>query len=201
MRLEFDQTAWMVCILVLSILLIVLRKKGVYFLFFFSIFWVYLLALVSVAIFPIPLQSVDRFETVWKQIIFMQRFGSLNLIPLAFGNCWDLPRPCIIGIYENILMTIPFGFGINFIARLKTGNIAWFSLCLGVIIEKSQLVLDLVLGGSFRSVDVNDVLFNGLGVWLGFGFFQLFSWLFRYALKSLGYTPQGILAYIQSVVG
>ena len=199
MLIEFDATAWLIGMAILGIPLFVLRRRGGYYLFFFAVFWVYLLVLVSVTVFPIPvgMDGGFRFETVWQQIGHMYKYSGLNLIPLYFGNCWDLPRACAIGIQENILMTVPFGFGINFIARLRIRDFFWLAFGLGLVIETIQFAFDLILGGAYRSVDANDVLFNGLGVWIGYGLFLVFAWLFMLIDRRIGLSHSGLLAFIR----
>jgi glycopeptide antibiotics resistance protein len=201
MQLEFNGFTWLIGMAILTVLLFVLRRRGIFYLLFFSIFWVYLLVLVSVTVFPIPLGMGGgfKFETIWAQIVSMFKFSGLNLIPLYFGNCWDLPRACAIGIYENILMTVPFGFGINFIARLRKRDFIWLAFAVGLVIEATQFALDLLLGGVYRTVDVNDVLFNALGVWIGVGLFFGFARLFMAITKRFEIRHTGLLAYIQIV--
>jgi glycopeptide antibiotics resistance protein len=201
MQLEFGRSAWLAGMGILAVLLILLRRRGGYFLFFLSLFWVYILELVSVTIFPIPLgpDVGNKFDNVWKLIAFMLRGNALNLVPLYFGNCWDLPRACATGIYENILMTVPFGFGINFLVRLKNRDFLWLALLVGLIIESVQFMLDIGLGGAFRSVDINDVLFNGLGVWLGYGLFRSFAGLYLAISKGSKNRAGGLSDYIQAV--
>jgi glycopeptide antibiotics resistance protein len=201
MQLEFNGFTWLIGMAILTVLLFVLRRRGIFYLLFFSIFWVYLLVLVSVTVFPIPLGMGGgfKFETIWAQIVSMFKFSGLNLIPLYFGNCWDLPRACAIGIYENILMTVPFGFGINFIARLRKRDFIWLAFAVGLVIEATQFALDLLLGGVYRTVDVNDVLFNALGVWIGVGLFFGFARLFMAITERFEIRRTGLLAYIQTV--
>ena len=201
MQLEFNGLAWLIGMAILAVLLFVMQRRGIFYFFFFSVFWVYLLVLVSVTVFPIPL-GMDggfRYETIWAQIDSMFHYSGLNLIPLYFGNCWDLPRACAVGIYENILMTVPFGFGINFIARLRSRDFLWLALAVGLMIEVTQFALDLIFGGVYRSVDVNDVLFNGLGVWIGVGLFFGFARLFMAITGRFEIRHTGLLAYIQTV--
>jgi glycopeptide antibiotics resistance protein len=201
MQLEFNGFTWLIGMAILTVLLFVLRRRGIFYLLFFSIFWVYLLVLVSVTVFPIPLGMGGgfKFETIWAQIVSMFKFSGLNLIPLYFGNCWDLPRACAIGIYENILMTVPFGFGINFIARLRKRDFIWLAFAVGLVIEATQFALDLLLGGVYRTVDVNDVLFNALGVWIGSGLFFGFARLFMAITVRFEIRHTGLLAYLQTV--
>ena len=201
MQLEFNGLSWLIGIAILVVLLFVLRRRGIFYLFFFSVFWVNLLVLVSVTVFPIPFGMDGGFRsgTIWSQIDFMFRYSGLNLIPLYFGNCWDLPGACAAGIYENILMTVPFGFGINFITRLRKRDFVWLALAVGLVIEATQFALDLIFGGAYRSVDVNDVLFNALGVWIGVGLFLGFARLFMAITRRFEIRHTGLLAYVQIV--
>ena len=202
MLLEFNGWAWLIGMAILIVPLTLLRRRGGFYLFFFSVFWVYLLVLVSVTVFPMPL-GMDggfRFKSIWQQIGYMVRVNVLNLVPLYFNNCWDLPRACAIGIQENILMTVPFGFGANFIARLRRRDFFWLAFGLGLVIECTQFAFDLILGGAYRSVDANDVLFNGLGVWIGYGLFLVFAWLFMAITQRFEIKYTGLLAYIHSVI-
>jgi len=201
MQLEFNGLAWLIGMAILAVLLFVMRRRGIFYFFFFSVFWVYLLVLVSVTVFPIPLGMDGGFRsgTIWSQIVSIFKFSGLNLIPLYFDNCWDLPRACATDIYENILMTVPFGFGINFIAPLRKRDFIWLALAVGLVIETAQFALDVILGGVYRSVDVNDVLFNGLGVWIGVGLFFGFARLFMAITRRFEIRHTGLLAYIQTV--
>lgn len=203
MLLDFDILAWLIGILILVLLLPILwrrlRQRNSSYLFFFSVFWVYLLILVSVTIFPIPLDGGYRFDNIGEQIAFMQRVHAINLIPLYFGTCWELPRPCAIGIYENILMTVPFGFGVSFIARLRTRDFFWLAIAVGSVIEVAQFVLDLAIRTTYRTVDANDVLFNATGILFGYGIFRVFAWLYLTITHRFGIEQRGLLAYIHDV--
>jgi glycopeptide antibiotics resistance protein len=204
LRLEFGISEWLIGIAILIVLLPILWRQShsPWHFFCFTIFWMYLLVLVSVTIFPIPLRVGDagfRFDSVWEQVAHMQRFHGINLIPFYFDTCWDLPRPCAIGIYQNILMTVPFGFGISFIARVKPRDLPWLAVGLGLAIEIAQFALDLAMGGSYRTVDVNDVLFNAMGVLLGYGMFRVFAWLYLTITNHFRIIPKGLPAYIYDV--
>lgn len=138
----------------LAVLLSILwyQKRSLAYLSFFSAFWLYLLILISVTLFPIPLDGGYRFDNLRELIAHMQRAQGINLIPLYFGTCWELPRPCAIGIYQNILMTVPFGFGVSFIARLKTRDFLWLAITVGLVIETAQFALNLAMGGACRDL-------------------------------------------------
>ena len=83
MQLEFNGLAWLIGMAILAVLLFVMRRRGIFYFFFFSVFWVYLLVLVSVTVFPIPLGMDGGFRsgTIWSQIVSIFKFSGLNLIP------------------------------------------------------------------------------------------------------------------------
>lgn len=172
--------------------LIFLRRKGksLSYLVFFSLFWLYLMQVASVAVFPFPIgMSVENFKP------------NINLIPFDFGYC-D-PRgieQCLRQIYENILLTIPFGFGLNFIAHIKPKKIFWLAAGVGMMLEIIQLAISLIFRASFRVVDINDVILNAVGVLMGYGVFRIFGWVYSHLIQSLKLQPRHIFAYIHDIV-
>ena len=99
-----------------------------------------------------------------------------NYIPFYFGEC-SIHSLCMQGILQNILLTIPFGFGINFLVQIKPGNILWLALAAGLGLELSQLLITLSFNSGFRAFDINDILLNATGVMLGYVLFRAFSWV------------------------
>jgi glycopeptide antibiotics resistance protein len=192
MMVNFNDTHLFIGLIALVIALVVLRmqKKSFSYLFFFSVFWIYMLGVISVVVFPFP---IDLSNPNFKL--------SVNLIPFNFGSCFKyLPEVCFRTLYENILLTIPFGFGISFIARVKPGSIVWFAVAVGLVLELSQLAISLIFRTSFRSVDINDVVLNALGVLLGYGTFRIFGWLYSSLIQKLQLQPRDIFAYISDIV-
>jgi glycopeptide antibiotics resistance protein len=178
-------------IVALVAVLIFLRQKGksISYLFFFSLFWLYLMQVVSVAVFPFPIDiPYEKFKP------------SINLVPFDFGHC-D-PRgieQCFRQIYENVLLTIPFGFGINFIARIKPRHVFVLAAGVGAVLEFIQLAVSLIFHTSFRVIDINDVILNALGALIGYGVFRIFGWAYWHLLQRLQLQPRHIFAHIQEV--
>ena len=190
MMVYFTTVHLFIGVIALFIVLIILwkQKKSFSYLFFFSIFGMYMLGVVSVIVFPFPLGiPAPNFKP------------SINLIPLNFGDC-SIAMLCIRNIYENILLTIPFGFGVNFIARIKSKNIVWLALAVGFTFEITQLVISFFFKSAFRSVDINDVILNVTGVLLGYGIFRIFGWLYIFVTDRFEIQHQTIFAYIDAVV-
>jgi glycopeptide antibiotics resistance protein len=191
MLYEFDEPVLCVCLATLALLLVILRfqKRSFSYLLFFLIFGIYMIGVVSVVIFPIAVPDPGA----------MEQWGfrpAINLIPFNFGECfmYDI---CVEQIIQNILLTMPFGFGVSFIARLQARDFVWLPLAVGLGFELSQF---MVSRGSFHSLDINDVLLNAAGVLLGYGCFRAFAWVYTVVTQRLGVKPWGVFAYIQDVV-
>lgn len=65
--------------------------------------------------------------------------------------------------------------------RRQAVSIVWIALAVGLSIELIQAGIGVLLGYFYRIVDVNDVLLNALGVLVGYGAFQVFSWVISHA--------------------
>ena len=86
-----------------------------------------------------------------------------------------MPNLCVRNIVDSILLTMPFGFGVSFIAQIKAGNIPWLALTVGLVFEAIQLAISLIFKSLFRVIDINDLLLNTIGVLLGYGVFMVFA--------------------------
>ena len=87
-----------------------------------------------------------------------------------------MPELCVRAIIDNIFLTIPFGFGLNFLARVKPRNFLWLAVAVGLGFEFTQLVLSIAFRSGYRAVDINDVLLNATGILLGYALFRAFAW-------------------------
>jgi glycopeptide antibiotics resistance protein len=192
MLIDFDSSHLLICLLALAITLIVLwnQKKSFSYLFFLSAFWLYLIGVVSVVVFPIHIPDDKLYPNISLQ---------MNLVPFDFGAC-DPPILCVKNIYENILLTIPFGFGISFISKIRPRNIYWLALAVGLMLEITQLVISLIVHSPFRVVDINDVLLNAIGVLIGYGLFRIFGKFYSAATHKFQIRHRHVFAYIYNVV-
>ena len=71
----------------------------------------------------------------------------------------------------NILMLIPFGFGLPFVTRLQMKGVIVLGALFSVAIELLQLLTGLMARMTFRTADINDVIFNTVGTTLGYMLF------------------------------
>jgi glycopeptide antibiotics resistance protein len=179
MMVYFTSTHWLIGFGALAITLIILwaQQKSFSYLFFFSVFWVYMMGVVSLVVFPFLMGHPDPYFK-----------PDVNLVQ------------CVSDIYENILLTIPFGFGISFIARVKPKNIFWLAITVGFTFEFVQLIISLAVRNSFRTVDINDVILNATGALLGYGAFRIFGWLYSAVTHRRQIQHQYVFAYIYDIV-
>lgn len=197
MLLDFDELTWFVGAVGLAITLVVLwrRKRSAYYLLCLSVFWVYMLFVVKETLFPIPL-SGQMLETMREQTTFM---SGVNLIPGrfgAYGPFFDRTQ-----LLLNVVLAVPFGFGMSFVARVRGMRVPWLALSFGIGIEMAQLIISLALGFTYRVVDVNDVLLNSLGVIVGYGLFRLFSKWYVAMTRRFAVAHTGLSAYVYDVAG
>ena len=149
--------------LVISIILKVNKKKIV----LTSIFICYLTAVVMITIFPIPLEKIEYFgNKTWYNYI---PFNSIKEV-LANG----LTETAFLQIVGNILLSVPFGaYVIAVMKNKRWWKLLIFALGFTVLIEGTQLAIDLLIGNMYRNVDIDDIILNALGAYIGYGIYKL----------------------------
>ena len=187
-----DDIAIVGSILVVPLIGLLFWRRGFSYIFFCSIFAIYLLFAIEEVFLPIHFGG----ELVGMEAIDIS--ANLNLIPFYFGRFGTL-QSSLMTLFLNIVLTMPFGFGISFVMPIKPKTILWLAPLVGLITEGGQLLIMFFQPYSLRIVDINDVLMNALGVVLGYGLFRIFAYLYlwltdRFALKHVGLT-----AYIYEV--
>ena len=182
----------------LALLLYILRRKGHRqpYLFCFSVFWVYLLLVVKVTLFPIPIELNVDYVGTWERLIFT--LSRVNLIPFYYAGYFN-KRVIFIEVIQNIILTIPFGFGINFIARIEARKFPLLAIFVGLTIETAQLVISLFVG-AYRTVDITDVILNATGSLLGFALFRLFARVYSQLIQRFNLKPRGLWRYVYHIV-
>lgn len=200
MRIEFLPYPFLIGLGLLAVLLPViwLLKRSLSYLVFFSFFWLYLLLLVGVTIFPLPI-PLDMGGTLPRQPLgeILER---INLEPFRHSGLVNFNlRNISFDLIGNIILTIPFGFGLPFIARIRGWHYLWLAFAVGLTIELSQLAMSLVVGYAYRAADITDVLTNAAGVLTGYVFFRVFSWVYRTAVRLLRIQPRGLFGFLYTV--
>ena len=137
------------------------------------LFAVYLCGAASETLLPISIGPGARGEGGSGAF----SWAYLNLVPfdgLGFGPS---SRQQIL---LNVLLGVPFGLFVPAIWRVRAVAVLTLGLLFTVAIEALQLCENWIYNGQFRTVDINDVIFNWLGVAIGLAAYLVaaisFSW-------------------------
>ena len=115
----------------------------------------------------------------------------MNPIPLVSLTSQDLKTSLL-----NILLLVPFGFGLPFITNLRMKKIVVIGALFSIVIEFLQLVTGFMAKITFRIADINDVIFNTVGVIIGYILFVGFVRIYRHISHNWGISTKPILRYI-----
>ncbi len=96
----------------------------------------------------------------------------------------------------NILLMMPFGFGLAFVTNFRMKKVVVAGLLLSITIEFLQLITGFMANMTFRVADVNDVIFNTLGVSIGYALFVGFVRNYRQIFRNSKISVNPILQYI-----
>jgi glycopeptide antibiotics resistance protein len=117
--------------------------------------------------------------------------NAVNLIPFITLTPQDLKTSLL-----NILLLIPFGFGLPFITNYRMKKIVVIGALFSIGIEFMQLITGFVAKMTFRITDINDVIFNTVGVAIGYLLFVGFVRIYRYTSHNWAVSAHPILRYI-----
>ena len=148
--------------------------------------------LTKYTIFPIDIAMAIDFSQITNFT------DNINIIPIPFTKS---NKFIFIHSLLNIIMSMPLGILICFIKSryLKLKELIWTGIIYGLCIEGIQFIIGLLLGYLYRNIDINDIIFNTIGVVFGYILFKkiiLFIY-FKFVDKEL-IENSNFLKYISS---
>ncbi len=152
-------------------------KSRVY-LGFFTIFYIYLAVVLYYTLFQFQSLIVMKLFNPRLMLNGFAAGKALNLIPLVTLTAADAPTSLL-----NILLMVPFGFGLPFISDARLKKVVVWGALFSLAIELTQWLTGRLAGVTFRVADVNDVIFNTLGVAFGYVLFVGFGLVWRRLAK------------------
>jgi len=166
-------------------------KKSLTYLIFFTVFYVYIVKVLDYTLFQF--QSLVLLKLFMPDLILNgQTAGnSMNLIPLITLTPQDLKTSLL-----NILLLMPFGFGLPFITNFRMQKIVVMGALFSIVIEFLQLITGYMAKITFRIADINDVIFNTVGVAIGYILFVGFVRIYRHISHNWEISANPILRYI-----
>lgn len=124
------------------------------------LFIFYLLSLVLFTLLPLP-DDFAAFCASRNRPVHLVPFGFVS--NLFYGSVWDR-----LQIVLNVLIFVPLGLYARTLLRLSSRRALWFGLGVSLLIEATQFT---ALWGAapcrYRVADIDDVLLNVFGTWLG----------------------------------
>lgn len=179
----------------LGVLLIVagIKTRSIAYVTCALVFGVYLLFVIDKVFFP--LHVAGGFAEMMRTIPFET---GVNFIPFYVSSTATLESV----LWEwglNLVLLVPFGFGISFLVPLRPKQVLWLAPLVGLSLEVMQLLIGLMVGYPYRVIDINDAIMNTLGFWVGYGLFRLFALGYVMMIARMGVTPRGLGEYVYTV--
>lgn len=115
----------------------------------------------------------------------------MNFIPFKGAEC----KTSLL----NILLTIPFGFGYPFITKSSWKKSLALGFSVGCAIELLQFTTAILVGFTFRCIDINDVIFNCTGLLVGYGISCLFFVIYKKLFMKKELEHNKFLLYIYNL--
>lgn len=167
------------------------KKKDYIYLLFFTVFFVYIYKVLDYTLFQF--QSLLLLKVFMPGLLLKGQTAdrTLNLIPLITLTSQDIETSLL-----NILLFIPFGFGLPFITALRLRKTIAIGALFSICIELLQLLTGLAAHITFRVADINDVLFNTSGVVMGYLLFLTFIRIFLRVYNKQKKVGNAVLRYI-----
>jgi glycopeptide antibiotics resistance protein len=166
-------------------------KKSLAYLIFFTIFYVCIVKVLDYTLFQF--QSLVLLKHFMPDLILNgQTVGEdMNLIPFITLTSQDLKTSLL-----NILLLVPFGFGLPFLTNYRMKKIVVIGALFSIGIELMQLITGFMAKMTFRIADINDVIFNTVGVAIGYLLFVGFVRIYRHLSHNWEISANPILRYI-----
>jgi glycopeptide antibiotics resistance protein len=167
------------------------KKADIVYVVFFSLFYFYLFKVLDLTLFQF--QSLLLLKHFMPELMLrgIEAAESINLIPLGTLGLEDLKTSLL-----NILLLVPFGFGLPFITNFRMLKVLVSGLLLSIGIELAQFLTGSLAEITFRIADINDVLFNAVGVASGYLLFLGFMHVYRRVRFNRKMEENPFLRYI-----
>lgn len=155
------------------------KRKSFVYLFFFTVFFIYLYKVLDYTL--LQFQSLILLQHFLPNLKLngVEAGKAMNLIPLATLALEDIKTSLL-----NVLMMMPFGFGLPFITNFRMRKIVIAGLFLSVAIELLQFITGYMANTTFRVADINDLIFNTVGAAIGYILFVLFIRIYRHISRD-----------------
>lgn len=161
-------------IYIIYLIRLIFKKVWIYKIIINSLFYFYIVSLLAITIFPIPIQWVKEIWIYWWQNNNFIIFSSILEI-VKNENLSDFIK--IKQIIWNIVLFLPLWFFIPFICKkhisIKKSIYIWILASLSI--ELFQFIISNFLWFNYKSADIDDILLNTLWFIIWLILFKLFN--------------------------
>jgi glycopeptide antibiotics resistance protein len=139
-----------------------------------AIFSIYLVGAAHFLILPLQHNPEFAAQVFPSEPIPLERM--VNLTPFFLGG----DALSFEQLLYNVVVTVPFGFGLAFVRRMGIASTLAVSLLFAAAIEAAQLLANVLRAAIPNwSIDINDVILNSLGAVIGVAAFLLVGRVYR----------------------
>lgn len=167
------------------------KKKSLVHVLFFTVFYIYLYKVFDYTLFQFQSLLLLKHFVPGLMLNGLSVGKSVNLIPLASLTPEDVKTSLL-----NILLMMPFGFGLPFITNFSMKRVVATGALFSITIELLQFITGFMANTTFRIADINDVIFNTIGVAIGYIMLIAFVRIYRHASRNWNMKAIPILQYI-----
>jgi glycopeptide antibiotics resistance protein len=167
------------------------KKKSLMYLLFFTIFYIYLYKVLDYTL--LQFQSLLLLQNFLPNLMLngVEAGRAVNFIPIATLTLEDVKTTLL-----NILMMTPFGFGLPFVTNFRFKKVVVAGLLFSIAIELLQFITGFLANTTFRVADFNDLIFNTVGVAVGYMLFIAFVRVYRHIFHNWKISVNPILRYL-----
>lgn len=168
--------------LIINVSLLLLKKLSLLQFIYLLLFSIYISGVISVVFFPFPVQKELIADTITDNLGEVNNFIPFKVFCDQGGLYFNFAMSNMIKqVLGNIILFIPLGFFISLLFKdVKLIHIFIIGFLCSLSIELLQGAAGIYLGFFYRSMDIDDIIFNTLGATIGYYIF----WWFKPLLKS-----------------
>lgn len=163
---------------IINIIFRLIRKNPIKRVIISSVLILYLSSVAAVTLFPIVFDAPEYSSGVeWYNII------PFKTIFQTFQN--GITSTALFQVFGNIILTVPFGILVLFLIKnVNIKKLIILALSLPSAIEIIQLFIGLIFNYRYRNPDIDDVILNMCGIFIGYGLYFLTKKIYTKLIKS-----------------
>lgn len=158
---------------IILLVFLIIKKLKAKKIIIISLFYFYIVSLLWVTLFPIPIEWLDE---IWKFWLKNNYIPFNSILDITFNNNLSLYIKTK-QILWNIIIFIPLWFFIQLLWKIKLNYkkaiLIW--LLSSLFIETIQFLISLLLWFNYKITDIDDIILNTLWFIIWFFMYKLFK--------------------------